>query len=109
MISIQTTYILKSYDKDNHNHYKYEREALHALHLLNSEHIIGFYGSFQQGHRYHLLLQYVDGGNLEDYFKNTPRPMSASDVRQFWASIWPVWQGLYGLHQCIHERGSFVG
>ncbi|KAK2616533.1 hypothetical protein QQS21_000576 [Conoideocrella luteorostrata] len=97
--------IIKSYFPQFQNHYLNEHNALAAVQELRNENIVGYYGSFVQNRMYNLVLQYVDGGNLADYFTNTPKPTTSDDIRRFWRSICSVWKGLHGLH---HFDGAGV-
>jgi serine/threonine protein kinase len=95
------TFVLKAYcDEWNRCHYDNERKALTALQSHPSDdHIITYYGSFEQRGKLCLVLEYVDGGNLFDFLKNTEPPQAESDIRDLWASINGIFKGFHRIHQ----------
>ncbi|OAQ62921.1 kinase domain-containing protein [Pochonia chlamydosporia 170] len=92
-------YVIKSYSSSLANRYANERLALTAIQDLRNPHIISYHGSFVQSGTNNLVLGYVDGGNLAEYFENTPRPATRHDAWLFWKSMTGVWKGLVGLHR----------
>lgn len=94
-------YVIKSYSINLANRYANERLALTAIQDLRNPHIISYHGSFVQSGTNNLVLGYVDGGNLAEYFENTPRPATRHDAWLFWKSMTGVWKGLVGLHRSM--------
>ncbi|KAF3001704.1 hypothetical protein E8E14_000681 [Neopestalotiopsis sp. 37M] len=94
------TYILKTYTgSSGRKLYDNERKALTALQDQPNDHIVGFYGSFTQGDTYNLVFEYVDGGNLLEFFKSTPPPTSPQDKHDFWTSYKGIFEGAHRIHQ----------
>ena len=60
--------------------------------------IITFYGSFVQNETYNVLLQYADGGTLEDYFQNVDPPRHPSHTYQFWKSSFGLFMAINRIH-----------
>lgn len=76
-----------------------------------SAHIINCYGSFIQSEKYCLILEYVDGGNLERYLRETHPPTTPQDRLRFWKSLIGYLKGIHGVHQVTHpsEDGQLKG
>jgi serine/threonine protein kinase len=62
------------------------------------EHIVSYLGSLDQQGRMTLLLEYVEGGNLQTYFANTQPPRTPSDRLEFWNSFFCLLKGLDATH-----------
>jgi len=71
-----------------------------------SKNIVGYYGSFVQNGTFNLLLQFADGGNLLEYYANTPPPREPADVQRFWKSLFAVFQGLHAVHRITPSDGD---
>lgn len=61
--------------------------------------IVTFFGSFVQNESFHILLEYADGGTLQDYFQKVIRPSSIEDKHNFWKSFLPLAKALKAIHQ----------
>ncbi|KAI1417321.1 kinase-like domain-containing protein [Hypoxylon sp. FL1857] len=103
---LPTTMVFKAYT--NPELYKTEVNAFTMIHnsasneeSLKLDNIIEFYGHFTQNDKHYLLLECAEG-NLVSYFKNTKPPESASEMFQFWRSMFKLVEGLI----LIHNLGS---
>lgn len=89
-------------------------EAFNSLRSHPSPFVVTCYGSFLQKRNsgidteetttYNLLLEYVDGGNLEEFFKTGNPPRSSKEVNQFWGTFIGAFEGLYHLHLCADDN-----
>ncbi|KAL9122286.1 MAG: hypothetical protein Q9187_001163, partial [Circinaria calcarea] len=61
--------------------------------------LIGFYGSYVQDGTYNVILEYIDQGNLEQYFENTAPPSSGKDIIHFWRGLFGIIQALDRIHE----------
>ena len=61
--------------------------------------MIGFYGSFRQGDRYHLILELADKGTLEQYIKHTPPPTTGEEIISFWERMFMLIEALLRIHE----------
>ncbi|PVH88884.1 hypothetical protein DL98DRAFT_565731 [Cadophora sp. DSE1049] len=89
-------------------YYKNEVNAFRRLKRSQTSSLIGFYGSFIQGHTFNIILEYADQGTLEHYFSDTSPPSRGVDIINFWESLF---RAIWGL-KCIHEvdgRGASEG
>lgn len=68
-----------------------------------SDHVVTYYGSFEQGDRRNLILEYVNGGTLLDLLKNTPPPSTRKDIHEFWTSLTFVMRGIHRIHQITNH------
>jgi serine/threonine protein kinase len=50
------------------------------------DNLVQFHGSWTQGQRHNILLEYVDGGTLADLFK-CGHPTSTDDRLRFWKQL----------------------
>lgn len=56
------------------------------------------YGQYKQGDTFNLVLDYMDGGNLEQYMWETRPPLSPADRIDLWDSMRGVLAGLVHFH-----------
>lgn len=96
-------YFLKTYnlsEGDQDSAYRRENAAYTLIESTgSSEHIVKFYGSFQQNGTGNLILEYVGGGTLSNYLRNTLNPQSLHDIYDFWTSVSGLLHGLHKVHQ----------
>ncbi|KAH8707100.1 hypothetical protein GQ44DRAFT_691570 [Phaeosphaeriaceae sp. PMI808] len=62
-----------------------------------SVNIAQFYGSWRQGDVYHILLEYVEGGTLEDFFAKDPLA-STWDMLGFWSKLLQILDPVCRIH-----------
>lgn len=96
-------YVVKTFSRNHQRRYTNEWIALTAIKDLKHQHIIKYYGSFVQGNTYSLVLEFVDGVNLAEYFEQTTKPATRLDAWLFWKSLSGVWSGLAGLHGLVRS------
>jgi len=97
---VKKTFVFKVYhNKRYQEDYEYELRALRRLSTYASDNIVKFYGSFRQLGSYCLILEYVDGGSLGEFFDNSPAPSTPEDVALFWKSLFQTFSGLHRIHQ----------
>jgi serine/threonine protein kinase len=95
------TYVLKTYRfKDAKENCETEVKAFRALMSSGSlgKSIIGFFGSIEQDGSYNVLLEYADGGTLEDYLQKTPSPTTGHEICKFWSAFFNVIKALTLIH-----------
>ena len=87
----------------------HKNEVIAFTHFRNhpSDYIVQFYGSFIQDEMRCLILEFVDGGNLADYLRNTPPPKAPTDRLRFWQSYSGILKGIHCIHSI--EDGQFRG
>ena len=96
------TFVFKVYHhKRYEEYYENELRALRRLSVHPSENVVKFYGSFRQLGSYCLILEYVDGGDLGEFFDNCPAPSTLGDVVLFWKNLFQVFSGLDRIHQLM--------
>ena len=99
---IKKTFVFKAYhNKRYQEYYEYELRALRRLSTYASDNIVKFYGSFRQLGSYCLILEYVDGGSLGEFFYSSPTPSTPEDVALFWKSLFQTFSGLHRIHQLM--------
>lgn len=69
-----------------------------------SDNIVAYYGSFQHGETYNLILELANGGDLGEYLKSTQRPQTAQEIHDFWCSLTNVLKGLFRVHQTTERE-----
>ncbi|ETS80187.1 hypothetical protein PFICI_07716 [Pestalotiopsis fici W106-1] len=100
------TYVLKTYTgKSGRKLYDNERKALTVIARGNRNNIVKFFGSFAQNKTYNLVLEFVDSGNLLEFFQKTPPPASSQDVHDFWTSYSGLFEGVREMHQVTASYG----
>ncbi|KAF2672995.1 hypothetical protein BT63DRAFT_410056 [Microthyrium microscopicum] len=83
-------YVLKSFKVEDQNAFRLENESHIALRNNQTRvdpNIIRYHGSFQHDQTFNIILEYADGGTLEDYFRTTTPPQTYADVFIFWRSL----------------------
>lgn len=99
----QTVFLLKTYNLLVPRYEEEYRREHDAYSLVASsdpcKNITRFYGSFQQEDTGSLILEYVEGGDLLNYLRTTPRPQTPDDIRSFWKSISGLPFALHKVHQ----------
>ncbi|KAF4460656.1 kinase domain-containing [Fusarium albosuccineum] len=104
----QTVLVLKTYNDLGKEQYERERKTFSLLQSRPSEHIVGYYGCYQQklhdgAITYNLILQSVDGGNLEAFYQDMKPPSSLADTAKLWSAFSGVGEGLYHLHHSVRD------
>ncbi|KAL9092793.1 MAG: hypothetical protein Q9165_004211 [Trypethelium subeluteriae] len=95
------TFVLKAFHKYEEQHYENEVRAFATLRkkVARIPGLVTFFGSFVQGGVFHILLEYADGGTLQEYLDKVPRPTSQGERRDFWKSLLPLAKALKEIHQ----------
>ncbi|KKY22681.1 putative serine threonine protein kinase [Phaeomoniella chlamydospora] len=71
--------------------------------------LVAFHGSFSQqllygGQTFNILLEYADGGTLEDFFQRDRQPTSPEDIIKFWEKLLDITKALHAIHQVEPRR-----
>lgn len=93
--------MLKTYRGDDaKEQYTAERDAFMRLRYDGkpSPFVIAYYGSFIDRDTYNIILEYADGGNLEDFMKRTPEPSTTEDMIAYWDRFCGITHGLAHIH-----------
>jgi hypothetical protein len=53
-----------------------------------------------------MLLEYVDGGNLEDYFRKYEPPTRAEDILKFWGKLLDLIKPVMQIHRIPSPHGK---
>lgn len=93
--------MLKTYTKQYRGRqYQAEVDAFLRLRKHKDLHsFIGFFGSFEQGQTFNIILQYAAGGTLEDFFQSNEPPRTPQDIFAFWRGLMEILHGLKFIHQ----------
>lgn len=104
-------FVLKTCKKDKANLHHNEVTAYEALSTQTDvqPHLARFYGSWVQGDRYNMLLEYVDGGNLTKFLFNTEPPNTAKATMKFWKAFLEVVKPLVRIHSPLYQKGGLQG
>ncbi|KAK0636086.1 kinase-like domain-containing protein [Bombardia bombarda] len=105
--SVQDTFVLKV--QCSLNQHKNELDAYTYFQNCPDKNIVQYYGSFCQKRHFCLLLEYIDGGNLENYFSSIDPPKSAEDQHLFLTSFFGAYRGLHRIHQASRAVGHVRG
>ena len=58
-----------------------------------------FHGSWIHNQTYHMLLEYVDGGTLMDFFRRTEAPSTDEDKIKFWERLLELIKPVLRIHE----------
>lgn len=97
-----SSFILKTYHGQQHEqHYRHEVKAFSRLphNPTSTEHIVKCYATFKHGETYNLVLDWVAGGDLLQYFERSHPPQAPQDIADFWDSLFKLNIGLDRIHQ----------
>jgi len=104
-VAIKTLKILPEKDYDIKQEWGRESEAHKALNKLENKHIIKGFAAFAQGGRYHLLLEWANGGSLQDFWKDNPEPqISRSNVKELLNQLFGLTDALHRMHNTKRAR-----
>lgn len=95
------TYVLKTYNtKDAVSYYENEVRAFRRLATRdhNDRSLVQYLGSFKHSDTYNILLEYADGGTLEDFFQNISPPSLAEHMILFWERLFDIFKALSRIH-----------
>ncbi|KAK3645604.1 hypothetical protein LTR56_009044 [Elasticomyces elasticus] len=103
-------YAIKSF-RSPHAEAAYQRES-YAFGLLtrpgavNKAGLIEYFGGFEYKGTFNIILEYADGGNLEQYLQGKEQPRSLSDAIDFWSSLFQLLKGLARIHKHYYDSGD---
>ncbi|RSL78453.1 hypothetical protein CEP51_008204 [Fusarium floridanum] len=110
------TFVRKTYFESGKSQYDREVKTFTSLQSRDCDNIISYHGCYQQQLldgpiTYNLVLGFVEGGNLEQFYTNKNPPRSSSDTNTIWHAFRGALQGLHHLHlaaidtdfQTIHQ------
>lgn len=97
-------YILKTYNGQQHErHYQHEVQAFARLlhNPTSTEHVVKCHATFRHGETYNLVMEWVAGGDLLQYFETQRPPQTSEEIIDFWDSLAKLNVGLHRIHQVI--------
>jgi serine/threonine protein kinase len=59
--------------------------------------ILELHGHFQHGDDLNLVLEYIDGGTLEEFYRDTSPP-SAAQMLEFWTNFSQLFNPVFRMH-----------
>ncbi|KAJ4183440.1 hypothetical protein NW759_017083 [Fusarium solani] len=97
------TRVRKTYNESGKAQYEREVKTLTSLQSRSSPHIISYHGCYQQQRQdgtitYNLILGFVEGGNLEEFYTAMNPPRSPPDTNKIWTAFCGVLEGLHHLN-----------
>ncbi len=66
--------------------------------------IINYHGSFRLDGTFNILLEYADGGTLEDAFQNTNPPVTTAQEAAFWRGMLNICRAIKAVHNLADKR-----
>lgn len=106
------TFIFKAFSKNSpalRESHSRETNSYERLQFSGpSDHTAILYASFEQNETLYLVLEFVDGPNLQEYLKNQNHPQSPEDVYKFWTSSLGIVRAFINIHQVTqsHKRST---
>lgn len=70
--------------------------------------LIEFFGGISCPPTYSIILEYMDRGDLEQYWKTTSAPVTEKDVHDFWSAFTVLAEGLAFLHEIPAKDGEQI-
>ena len=99
--------------KTFHNHggepqWESERSAMVFLRRIDG--VIGFHGCYTHGLTSNIILEYADGGTLDQFFATVPPPSTPEDRYQFWFALASLVGTLADLREItFHDATKYQG
>jgi serine/threonine protein kinase len=94
--------VLKSYEKelpDGQEQSSHEVETFtSSLNTNDDPNIIGYHGAFYLGEGLNIILEYANGGTLEEFMQNKNPPDQSEDIYALWKALLGLIQGLRTIH-----------
>ncbi|KAF5492667.1 Cyclin-dependent kinase-like 4 [Colletotrichum siamense] len=81
-------------------YYAQESEALRMINELNNPHLIQPLAAYTRGDRCGFFFPWANGGTLEDYWRNNPRPEGEANIRWVLNQLY----GLSGATKALHQK-----
>lgn len=66
--------------------------------------IINYHGSFRLDGTFNILLEYADGGTLEDAFQTTDPPVTTAQETVFWRGMLNICRAIKAVHKPVDKR-----
>ena len=106
-------YALKTYHGSHAEHY-YRTEVRNFAELTFSRTdptpgLIGFYGGFEHGEKFNIVLEYANGGTLEDVFQTWEPPSCGAEIITFWTAFADILKALGSIHELKRDEGDVKG
>ena len=67
----------------------------------STEHVVKCHATFKHGETYNLVMEWVAGGDLLQYFQSRRPPQASEEIIDFWDSLIKLNIGLHRIHQVI--------
>ncbi|KAL9086936.1 MAG: hypothetical protein Q9159_003897 [Coniocarpon cinnabarinum] len=105
--SQNNTFVLKTYHpSEGESSYYNETQAFQHLRnttYLETQSFITYYTGYEHLHAksqktFNIILEYADGGDLEDMFQTQDEPRSPSEIASFWLRFLDVLKALRSIH-----------
>lgn len=71
--------------------------------------LIGFFGGFEQGDTFNIILEYANGGTLEDFMHTRNAPYNGPGIYAFWESLLPLIRAISRIHNITYEDSVYQG
>ncbi|PVI06060.1 hypothetical protein DM02DRAFT_34015 [Periconia macrospinosa] len=94
------TFVLKTFRRKDYDLYDNEVRAYKIIYSEDvfSHHTVKFYDSWIQNQEYSILMEYVEGGTLEEFFFSCPPPTDEEDIILFWERFVDLLKPLSRIH-----------
>jgi serine/threonine protein kinase len=96
-VAIKTLKAMSQVHYNIHHEWKREAEAYKALNSLRHPHIVKGLAAFRQRYKYHLLLEWANGGSLQTFWNAKPRRTLTRD------NLEELLEQLHGLADALHN------
>ena len=77
---------------------KIKKEAK-ILNLINSDFVVKYYDSFEEKNSMNIVMEYCDGGDLDDFIKENKKKSSLLDENLIWKIFIKITIGLADIHK----------
>ncbi|KAH9834315.1 kinase-like protein [Teratosphaeria destructans] len=96
--------------RDSEPSYEQEKTAFQLLTQTRdgaSPGLIAFYGGFEYGDTFNILLEYADGGTLNEYMRDHDQPQTYQEAVDLWSHVFDTIKGLCCIHNMyLHDSGA---
>jgi len=82
------------------------KNELEIINILDSPHIIKYYGYFNEGERFYIIMEFINNGNIKDYIFGYKDKKKAIPEEELWKLFYQCMSGLVYIHKnnIIHRN-----
>ena len=106
-------YAIKTYKhRDGHKNHDRETEAFKRMigqEAVRYRGVIEFYGGFLHRGHFSIVLEFAEGGTLEELLMYEHEPTKPAQIMGFWTAMFELFHGLSWIHSLHRPSSNSIG